>query len=287
MLEHTFCHIPSIGVKTESRLWEAGLRNWSDLEHSLGNGGAAPLGRASKELVRDNLAASVDRLSAGDANWFGERLLPAEQWRLYADFMDQAAYVDIETTGTAPPSNHITTIALYDGTDVKTYVWGDNLEQFADDILQYKLLVTFNGRCFDAPFIEKSLKIQLPKAHLDLRNVLKAAGVTGGLKKAEKHFGLDRGELDGVDGYWAVLLWREYRNLGKERFLRTLLAYNIEDVLSLEALASRAFNILAGQTLVGGSRLLEEKPVAPSPIQPDPRAMDLISRKYANALRRR
>ena len=28
MLQHTFCHIPGIGMKTERKLWEAGITSW-------------------------------------------------------------------------------------------------------------------------------------------------------------------------------------------------------------------------------------------------------------------
>ena len=54
--------------------------------------------------------------------------------------------------------------------------------------------------------------------------------------------GLSRGNLDGVDGYFAVLLWREYKKTGDQRVLDTLLAYNIEDTVNLERLAVEAFN---------------------------------------------
>ena len=30
MINHTFSHIPGIGVKTEKILWENNIRNWND-----------------------------------------------------------------------------------------------------------------------------------------------------------------------------------------------------------------------------------------------------------------
>ena len=129
---------------------------------------------------------------------------------------------------------------------------GRNLEEFSNDILDYKLLVTWNGRCFDAPILRRELNIPLdtpggpgnrhaaPMAHLDLLPVFRALGLRGGLKAVERLLGLDRGGLTGVDGWDAVRLWRAYEYSGEARFLETLLAYNAADVLSLERLAEYA-----------------------------------------------
>ena len=250
MLKNTFCHIPSVGVKTEAGLWKAGVATWEDylaLDPSeLKELGVPRL--PSPERMRGHLRESGERHSQGDPAFFAEKLPNSEVWRLYGEYKDSMACVDIETTGLGQGDDHITTIALYDGRSVRTYVYGRNLEEFLDDVRNYKLLVTFNGKCFDVPFIERSLDTRLDMAHMDLRFVLKAAGVTGGLKKCEKHFGLDRGDLDGVDGYWAVLLWKEFLMSHDERVLETLLAYNVEDVLSLHILAARAYNMLLDGT---------------------------------------
>jgi uncharacterized protein len=79
-------------------------------------------------------------------------------------------------------------------------------------------------------------------AHIDLRYVLRSLGYRGGLKSCEKQLGIDRQELDGVDGMFAVYLWREYLRTGDRRVLETLLAYNILDVVNLEALMILAYN---------------------------------------------
>lgn len=100
--------------------------------------------------------------------------------------------------------------------------------------------VLFNGRCFDAPVITRELKIGLP-AQIDLRFLLKSVGVCGGLKACEQKMGMDRKELAGLDGYFAVLLWQEYEANGDEQALETLLAYNAADVLSMPILLSHAY----------------------------------------------
>ena len=238
MLETCFIHLPGVGPAMCAKLAKAGIVCWDDaLSLPL------PCGSAKAEQLREGIAESRKRLAEGDACWFGDALPPAQQWRLFPHFRDQAAYVDIETSGLSWPECHITTIALYDGSSVRTYVQGENLEDFANDILSYKLLVTWNGRGFDAPFLRRSLQIPLDKghmAHLDLLPVYRVLGLRGGLKKVEHRLGLDRDELSGVDGLAAVWLWRQYEASGDRCYLETLLAYNAADVLSLEYLAEYA-----------------------------------------------
>ncbi len=40
-----------------------------------------------------------------------------------------------------------------------------------------------------------------------------------------------------------MLLWSEYQKTGNEKALETLLAYNIEDVVNLETLMVKAYNM--------------------------------------------
>lgn len=279
MLRNTFCHIPRVGVKTETRFWEAGVRTWDDML-ALDQDQCRELRVPVTATVRDTIAESERALDQGDAGHFAERLPANQAWRLYETFQDQAAYLDIETTGVGRGLDYVTSIALHGGGRTRWYVHGRNLEQFLDDILEFKLLVTFNGRCFDVPFLEREFRTRFPMAHLDLRFALRAAGVTGGLKKCEKHFGLDRGSLDGVDGYWAVLLWREYEATGDERFLETLVAYNIEDVLSLEVLAAHAFNMLVDQTPFAGDYRVDPPHVAENPVSAHWSVIEAVRAKY-------
>ncbi len=233
MLTETFLHLPGIGPATEKKLRAAGVCSWAEL---CGN---VTVHLKSRDMVLDMLAESQSRLAAGDAAWFSARLPNRERWRLYPHFHTQAAYVDIETTGLGGQAR-ITTIALCDDGAVKTYVRGRNLEDFARDAQKYALLVSWNGLGFDLPFLRRELGIPLDMAQLDLLPVFRSLDLRGGLKAVEKRLGLERPELDGVDGYAAVLLWREFRRSGNERALETLLAYNVADVLSLPVLARHA-----------------------------------------------
>ena len=241
MLASCFIHLPGIGPAFEAKLRDAGIVCWDDaLALPL------PCGNARTAAIRHGVRESLRRLAEGDARWFGNALPPKEQWRLYPHFRHSVAYVDIETTGLSRDEAHITTIALYDGKTVRTYVHGRNLAAFADDILDYALLVTWNGRGFDAPFLRRELRIPLDMAHLDLLPVFRALGLRGGLKAVEKQLGLSRNDLEGVDGFTAVRLWYEFARTRNRAALETLLAYNVADVLSLEFLAAYAHARLAG-----------------------------------------
>ena len=80
-------------------------------------------------------------------------------------------------------AHQITTVALYDGAVIRTYVRGENLDKFPAGVAQYDLLVTFNGRCFDVPFCEAQFPgLRLDQTHIDLRYVLRSLGYRGGLK---------------------------------------------------------------------------------------------------------
>lgn len=260
MLNRCFVHLPGIGRSMAQRLYAAGISSWDDaLRHP-----ALPFTPALRAEFLRGLNESHRRLQAGDALWFSERLAAAEQWRLFPHFKGSAAYVDIETSGLAWPRAQITTIALYDGENLKVYVNGRNLEDFLSDIREYRLLVTWNGRMFDVPFINRAMGAELKMAHLDLFPVFRAMGIKGGLKKVEKQLGLEREELDGVDGYTAVQLWREYTRRREPKALETLLAYNAEDVFSLEYLSHYA--CAEHGFPVGGSL---EKPENPFKADPD------------------
>jgi len=267
MLTSTFCHLPGISVRNERHLWDSGISTWDQLLDQS----EPPLSVGRLRTARELLPEAQARLAAGDPRWFTDRLSSKEHWRLFPEFRQRTAYLDIETTGLERDRDSITTIALYDGRNIRTYVQGENLEAFADDIGAYDLLVTYNGKCFDIPFIENALRIRLPQAHIDLRYVLHQLGYRGGLKGCERQLGLDRGELDGIDGFFAVLLWRDYRRSGQRAALETLLAYNIEDVVNLENLMVQAYNLKLAETPFAASRCLPlpQRPAIPFTADPE------------------
>jgi uncharacterized protein YprB with RNaseH-like and TPR domain len=233
-----------------------------------------------RSVLCDHLRKSIGELEGQNASFFADRMPAGERWRIFPDFHHSVAYVDIETTGLRPELSAITTIALYDGKSIYHYVQGENLSDFVDRIGRYKLIVTYNGKCFDIPFIERYFGIDVDAAHIDLRYVLRSLGYTGGLKGCERKLGIDRGELDGVDGYFAVLLWSDYVDSGNELALETLLAYNIEDVINLEKLMVIAYNMKVKHTPFAVSHQFELNGSPEIPFKPDVDTIKKIRKEY-------
>lgn len=268
MLKNTFCHIPGVSVSGERRLWDSGVRSWDSLSN-------ARLPRRLSDSLATHIRDSFRSLKDGSPNYFSERLQTNQHWRLFPEFRASTAYLDIETTGFGHGS-FITTIAVYDGRSIYHYVKNMNLSDFAEDIKRYSLIVTYNGKCFDVPFIENQFGIRLGQAHIDLRYVLKSLGYKGGLKACEKSFGIDRDELSGVDGYFAVLLWNDFVKNRNPRALETLLAYNIQDVVNLETLLVLAYNLKLKETPFLDALRLPLPSPPPLPFRADPKTINRI-----------
>jgi uncharacterized protein len=147
-----------------------------------------------------------------------------------------------------PWLHSITVITLYDGKQIFTYIQGQNLDDFAKDIQKYSLLVTYNGKRLDLPFLRTYMGLELNQPHIDLRYLLNSVGYTGGLKGCEKRVGLNRGLVGLVDGCSAVILWEEYRDNGNRKALDSLLAHSAYDAVDLEPLMVLAYNLKLEQT---------------------------------------
>ena len=245
MLTRTFIHIAGIGPKTESRIWQRGVHCWEDF---LRHPPAAGLSAAKTGRIAEAAAISVQRLKQGDHRHFASSLAMREHWRAYPEFAHRIAYLDIETTG-LEGDDQVTIIGVYDGRDVRIYTKGDDLEQFADDIGHYSLLVTFFGNCFDLPFLRRRFpQVRFDQLHIDLCPALRRLGYKGGLKKIERQLGIERSpETEGLDGWEAVRLWREWEQ-GSQQALDLLKAYNREDITNLERLMRLAYRGLCEKT---------------------------------------
>jgi uncharacterized protein YprB with RNaseH-like and TPR domain len=101
----------------------------------------------------------------------------------------------------------------------------------------------------------------LKQAHIDLRYILASLGYKGGLKSCETQLGFHRGDLADIDGFFAVLLWYDYLKNKNKKALETLLAYNIQDVLTLEMLMVISYNLKIKDTPFYRNNLPE--PVSP------------------------
>jgi hypothetical protein len=229
MLRHTFLHVPGVGEKRERELWSRGFTDWAAFR------GGHPEG-AWRELILDHL----------DEDKAARALPTREAWRLAGTFPGRTLFLDIETTGLSFEGDSVTCVGVSDGERVDAFVRGDNLSRFPEALDGVELLVTYNGASFDLPVLRNAFPhVNFDRfRHIDLRFPLRRLGVTGGLKGAERILGIERPEeLEGVDGFMAVLLWREHR-AGNPAALGTLLRYCLEDVVNLKPLLAIAYNRL-------------------------------------------
>lgn len=190
-----------------------------------------------KTRICEEIKTSCRHLAEKDCFFFSQRLPSAEHWRTYSLFSDSVAFFDIETTGLSPARDRITVVGIYDGNESKMYVRGINLDDIVEEFSKYRLLVSFNGARFDIPFIKSEFpELEFKQLHIDLMYPLRRIGYGGGLKNIEKVLGIRRSEdTDGMDGFDAVRLWRQYEK-GDKGALDLLLKYNREDIVNLKTI---------------------------------------------------
>jgi len=244
MLESTFQLFRGIQESAEKELWEAGIRSWDDVLHTR-----CPTVLHLSNITWRRMHRGIQKfqklLLMNDYNTLGRKIPEPLVWRAIPNYQRKIAYLDIETTGLSYRSDQITTIAVYDGTNVKTFVQGKNLGEFKNFIRNYPAIATFYGKDFDVPFIRSYLGCEMRQLHFDVCFLLKRLGIYGSLKKIEKQLDISRREMTDLDGRHAVLLWERYKATRNEEYLETLLAYNVEDVLNLEYLLNYTYNELS------------------------------------------
>ena len=235
MLQNTFVHLAGFNHAQETELWRGGVKDWDDFLETFGRNSIY-----KKNCVK--VASAKHALHLCDGEYFAANLPDRESWRAYPDFKN-IAYLDIETTGLSPDSDYVTVAGLYDGKNVKSYIHGKNMCELIPDISQYDVVVTFNGKRFDLPFLKKRYSIRFPPIHIDLLPLMQSLGQFGGLKKIEERFGLKRdSDLCGLCGFDAVRLWRIYDNKGCKESLDRLVRYNAADIKNLQTLLKWAYN---------------------------------------------
>jgi hypothetical protein len=87
---------------------------------------------------------------------------------------------------------------------------------------------------------------------------------------------MDRGDLSDIDGFFAVLLWDEYQRTGDQKALNTLLAYNIQDTVTLENLMVTAYNMKLKDTPFYDTHLIEDPILPGNPFRADLETVDRI-----------
>ena len=242
-VENSFIGVTGVGERTERGLWEAGVTHWDDFHPD-------PVGPKTGERIESFLDEGWDRLDDGDVAFFDERFPSGERWRLYETFADRACFFDIETTGLDHRWCDVTTVSVHRDGETTTLVRGDDLtaDALRDVFADAGLLVSFNGKRFDVPFLEACYDVDLNMPHLDLLYTCKQLDLSGGLKRIEGAVGIERDRPD-ISGQDAVRLWREHER-GRDGSLETLVSYNREDAENLRTLAETVTADLHDRTFV-------------------------------------
>ena len=278
MLKQTFLHINGIGPKVEQLIWDEGVYNWDDI--LIKN--ISFFSKDRLKEVREKIEISIDNFNQNNMGFFKKSIPSKHLWRLYPHYKNSILYIDIESTGIVTNTNHVTSIAAYDGGNVFTFVYGQDLEDFPDFIKRYDVLVTYNGKAFDVPFLEKTLGINIPHPNIDLMYPLRNLGYKGGLKKCEKSLGINRKNVDGIDGLFAIFLWKEFQETYNKNALETLIAYNVEDAINLEKIMVMVYNKMVDQLPNISIKKLKVPGKPNNPYQVDSKVVDMINEKYYN-----
>lgn len=261
ILRSTFLHLPGVGPLTEAELWRHGVVSWEKFRL---RGSLPGISEERRRRLDREMELAEQAMADRNAGWFARRLPVTEHWRLYPEFRNLTAFLDIETTGLSPYQGIVTVVAVHTPGTTRSFVADDNLEELPAYLRRFQVLVTFNGIFFDVPFLEHRFpQLVVPPAHIDLRFTLRRLGYTGGLKRIEQELGLgDRTGVEGVYGLDAVRLWEEYRR-GSSAALERLVQYNRADTVNLEPLLEFAVRELRQRMMPGPSvsetaRSLEE-----------------------------
>lgn len=215
MIQGCFNHVYGIGPVTETRLRALGFLTWQDC---IDNEKDIPFNSSRRKHFIDSLKHSQEVYEGNDIREL-VRLMPVkEHWRILAEYFDRAAFFDIETTGLSWYSSHISVISALYQNEMYTCVYNRNLDDFLLLMEDVDLLVTFNGTCFDLPFVERTFNIPgIDTAHIDLRWVAYYQGFRGGLKGIERALEITRPEEIGdIDGFEAVDLYYQWQSGNSE-----------------------------------------------------------------------
>ncbi len=237
MIKSTFTFIPGIGENTEKQLWDRGVITWNDLFGDKYFRNLLPSDKSSiKSLLED-----ANTALGSDISFFVNKLPSSEYWRLYKSFHEKVLYLDIETTGLSRYYHDVTVVGTFDGFNFRIFVKDVNLDDLSGHLKNYDILVTFNGKKFDVPFLEKyfqdsktNVDFTVPPIHIDLRYLLRSLGYKGSLKNIEKQLCINRDiSVTDLDGREATVLWSKFLR-GDVESLQKLLLYNVYDVINLK-----------------------------------------------------
>jgi uncharacterized protein YprB with RNaseH-like and TPR domain len=236
MLRQCFGMFPGVDRQTVRRMQTLGISNWHD---ALDNLDVLPVSKQQRSHLREHVEDAVQHYDQADTTYFANLLRPKETWRLFSSFPERCIFFDIETTGLDTGSHEITVICTYSpaGRTFAHFVRGENLDRFPESLRDGDVLIGFNSRAFDMPFLRRRFGSRLPPVNdADLRWVLDALNVRGRLKEIERTaFHLMRPDpLRDFDGEDAITAWHAWEKTGDRDVLDKLVLHCTADAYVLD-----------------------------------------------------
>lgn len=127
------------------------------------------------------------------------------------------------------------------------------LAEVAERLDQHEMLLTFNGKAFDAPLLEtrflmSRMRVSLEDwLHFDLlppaRRLWRPAAGSCALQSLERHI-LNVGREDDIESFLIPAIYHQYLRDADGRYLQRVFNHNRADILAMVALAVRACGML-------------------------------------------
>ncbi|MBI2112874.1 ribonuclease H-like domain-containing protein [Candidatus Woesearchaeota archaeon] len=238
MIRHSFIFLEKISRKKEENIWKQGIYDWDHFLKKRSNE-INGISSEKKHYYDRKIKEAQQALLNNDSSYFIKKLPSVEMWRLYDYFREESGFLDIEVNS----SGKIILVGISDYYHSNFFVQGVNLEKnlIEQELLKYKLIITFNGSSFDLPKLKKELGIEIIVPHLDLKPLCLNLGLHGGLKEVEKILNLKRPEhLNGNP----VELWKAFHASGDKEYLDLLIDYNKEDIENLKGVVEWCYRKL-------------------------------------------
>ena len=239
MIRDSFVLLEKISATKEQQLWAQGIKQWPDFLRAKKIKG---ISAAKKHYYDRQLWEAMKKLQEDDSSYFVGKLPGRETWRLYPHFRDECGFLDVVVDS----QGNISVVGISNYYRSVSFVKGFNLEknELEKEIQKYKIIVSFNGKTFDFPKLQKGLGVVITIPHIDLKPLCAQLGLVGGLKEVEKLLNLKR--PDHLHGN-PVELWKAFHASGDKEYLELLLEYNREDIENLKGVMDFVYKELTNR----------------------------------------
>lgn len=231
ILDQSLCLLDGVSPEAEIRLRRSGVLTCRQLATEA----ERHFSLRHAERIRESFAQMESAARLGLADWFVGHFPCGHRVRAIPEFAADTLFYDIETDGMGRGAA-VTCVTTLRAGRARTFVRGRDLDGFLEEWAAAKLLVGFNSKRFDTPFVCKEFGLAAAPAQIDLMDEAGHYGLRGGLKAIEKRVGFGRETVGCANGADAIECWRRWRDEADAAALDTMLAYNREDVLSLRHL---------------------------------------------------